>query len=749
MKKSRAIIVLAVLVLLLAVFGYTAAVGIGTENSGSASDIKLGLDLAGGVSITYQVVGDEKPDGDDMADTIYKLQKRVEGYSTEAIVYQEGDDRINIEIPGVSDANAILEELGKPGSLYFISETDSQGNLNYQASMNADGSISYVMLKSIDEIIADGSAKLDGTDVKDAQAGSFTNSMQNTEVGVDLAMTEEGTKKFADATTQAYQKGESLGIYYDDEIISAPTVRAAPTDGQAQITGNFTFEEAQQLASTIRIGGLKLELEELHSKVVGAQLGEEAISTSIKAAAVGFVIIVIFMIAVYYVSGLAASLALGLYVELVIILLNGFDITLTLPGIAGIILSIGMAVDANVIIFARIREEIAKGKTVKSAIDTGYKKARSAIFDGNITTLIAAAVLGVMGSGTVKGFAATLALGIVLSMFTAMVVTRLIMKALYAMGLQKASLYGTAKEKAAIGFASKKNLFFGVSIAAIVLGFVFMGVNAARTGKILNYSLEFVGGTSTNVTFNEDMALGDIDSRVVPLIEDITGDGNVQTQKIDGTNEVIFKTRSLSVDERETFKDAMVENFSVDAEKITAETISSTISGEMKRESVIAVLVATVFMLIYVWFRFKDIRFGASSVLCLLHDVLVVLAFYAIVKVSVGTTFIACMLTIVGYSINATIVIFDRLRENMASMGKKDALEDMVNNSITQTLSRSIFTSLTTFIMVAALYAFGVSSVKEFALPLMAGILCGTYSSICIAGALWLVLRKVFPAAKQ
>ncbi len=723
--------------------------GIGTENSGSASDIKLGLDLAGGVSITYQVVGDEKPDGDDMADTIYKLQKRVEGYSTEAIVYQEGDDRINIEIPGVSDANAILEELGKPGSLYFISETDSQGNLNYQASMNADGSISYVMLKSIDEIIADGSAKLDGTDVKDAQAGSFTNSMQNTEVGVDLAMTEEGTKKFADATTQAYQKGESLGIYYDDEIISAPTVRAALTDGQAQITGNFTFEEAQQLASTIRIGGLKLELEELHSKVVGAQLGEEAISTSIKAAAVGFVIIVIFMIAVYYVSGLAASLALGLYVELVIILLNGFDITLTLPGIAGIILSIGMAVDANVIIFARIREEIAKGKTVKSAIDTGYKKARSAIFDGNITTLIAAAVLGVMGSGTVKGFAATLALGIVLSMFTAMVVTRLIMKALYAMGLQKASLYGTAKEKAAIGFASKKNLFFGVSIAAIVLGFVFMGVNAARTGKILNYSLEFVGGTSTNVTFNEDMALGDIDSRVVPLIEDITGDGNVQTQKIDGTNEVIFKTRSLSVDERETFKDAMVENFSVDAEKITAETISSTISGEMKRESVIAVLVATVFMLIYVWFRFKDIRFGASSVLCLLHDVLVVLAFYAIVKVSVGTTFIACMLTIVGYSINATIVIFDRLRENMASMGKKDALEDMVNNSITQTLSRSIFTSLTTFIMVAALYAFGVSSVKEFALPLMAGILCGTYSSICIAGALWLVLRKVFPAAKQ
>ena len=401
MKKSKAIVILLVLVLLLGGLGYTAAVGVGSEHKASASDIKLGLDLAGGVSITYKVAGDEKPSAEDMADTIYKLQKRVETYSTESVVYQEGDDRINIEIPGVSDANAILEELGKPGSLYFISETDSEGNYNYQASMDANGNIVYVMLKSIDEIIADGSAPLSGTDVKDAQAGSITNSMGNTEIGVDLTMTDEGTQKFADATTRAYQKGETLGIYYDGNIISAPSVKAALTDGKAQITGNFTYEEAEQLASTIRIGGLKLELEELHSKVVGAQLGEEAISTSVKAGAVGFAIIVIFMIAVYYISGLAASLALGLYVEMIIILLNGFEITLTLPGIAGIILSIGMAVDANVIIFARIREELAKGKTVRSAIDTGFKKAQSAILDGNITTLIAAGVLWLMGSGTV------------------------------------------------------------------------------------------------------------------------------------------------------------------------------------------------------------------------------------------------------------------------------------------------------------------------------------------------------------
>ena len=750
MKKSKAIVILLVLLLLLGGFGYTAAVGIGADGSGSAASINLGLDLEGGVSITYQVVGDEEPSSEDMADTIYKLQKRVEGYSTEAVVYQEGADRINIEIPGVSDANAILEELGKPGSLYFISQTGPDGNLNYQAvGTDEAGSLVYLMSKTIEELQEDGSIVLVGTDVKDAQAVTLTDNMQNSQFGVSLSMTPEGTTKFADATAKAYQNGESIAIYYDGKIISAPNVQAAITDGQAQITGNFSYEEAQQLASTIRIGGLKLELEELHSKIVGAQLGETAIATSIKAAAIGFAIIVVFMIAVYYVSGLAASLALALYVELIIILLDAFEITLTLPGIAGIILSIGMAVDANVIIFARNREELAKGKTVKSAISIGYKKATSAIVDGNVTTLIAAAVLGVLGSGTVKGFAATLALGIVLSMFTAMVITRLIMKAFYAIGIQDAKWYGTAKDRKTINFVSKKNVFFGISIAMILAGFVFMGINKAQTGGSLNYSLEFVGGTSTNVTFNEDMALADIDAKVVPLIEEITGDGNVQTQKVEGTNEVIFKTRTLDTEEREAFKTAMVDNFAADAEKITTETISSTISSEMKTDAIIAVVVATLCMLVYIWFRFKDIRFGASSVLALIHDVLVVLAFYAIVKVSVGTTFIACMLTIVGYSVNATIVIFDRIRENMHNMGRKEELADMVNGSITQTLSRSIFTSLTTFVMVAALYVFGVSSVKEFALPLMAGILCGTYSSVCITGALWLVLRKVFPQKKQ
>lgn len=736
---------LIVFVLILGLLGYTAVFGVGSDKSGSASSIKLGLDLAGGVSITYQVVGDEKPSDEDMSDTIYKLQQRVENYSTEAQVYKEGADRINIEIPGVSDANAILEELGKPGSLYFIAQTDSEGNPNYGGTygVGADGNIEiqYILTKTMDELMADGSIVLTGTEVVDAQARAQQDSMGNVENVVTLVLNDTGKTAFAQATQKAYDNGESIAIYYDDEFVSVPSVNAVITDGNAVITVPTGAAEAERIASTIRIGGLKLELEELRSNVVGAQLGSAAIRSSLIAAAVGFALVVLFMIAIYYVPGLVASLALCLYTELMIILLYAFEVTLTLPGIAGIILSVGMAVDANVIIFARIREELATGKTVQSSVKIGFSKALSAIIDGNITTLIAALVLVSMGSGTIKGFAITLIFGIALSMFTALFVTKYLLNVFYALGVQSEKAYGVGKEKKTINFLSKRYLFFGLSAAVIVIGFVVMGINKSQMDMPLNYSLDFVGGTSTTMTLNEDLSIEQIDAQIVPLIEDITGDGNVQTTKVAGSNQIIIKTRTLNVEERERFADTMTTNFGVDANSITAETISATVSSEMQADAIKAILVSTILMLLYIWFRFKDIRFGASSVIALLHDVLVVLAFYAIVKISVGNTFIACMLTIIGYSINATIVIFDRIRENLRDKRDKESLDDVVNKSISQTLSRSIFTSLTTFFMVAALEVFGVSSIREFALPLIAGIICGTYSSICLASAFWYVLR--------
>lgn len=744
MKKNKGILSLVVTVILIGVLGFTAAVGWGNDHTGAAKNIKLGLDLAGGVSITYQVK-DENPSESEMKDTIYKLQKRVEQYSTESSVYQEGDDRINIEIPGVSNANEILDELGQPGSLYFIAQTGSDGTPNYeQVNSTGDAAKDYQLKKSLEELEADGSLVLTGSDVKSAKAETMENQTTKAKENiVSLVFTKDGTKKFADATTKAFEAQESIGIYYDGSFVSVPNVNNAIENGEAQITGSMSFEEADALASTIRIGGLKLELEELRSNVVGAQLGEQAISTSLKAGAIGLAIVFLFMIFVYYLPGLASGLALLIYTELVIVILNAFNVTLTLPGIAGIILGIGMAVDANVIIFARVKEEMERGKSVRNALKTGFQKAMSAIVDGNVTTLIAAAGLWVKGSGTVKGFAQTLAIGIIVSMFTALVITRMIIYAFYAVGLRSEKLYyrPRKKERTTIPFLAKRKLFIGISLVVIIAGVAFMGVNASRGKGAFAYSLEFQGGTSTNVTFNKDYSIDEIDKEIVPILEEVTGDANVQTQKVAGTNQVIIKTVTLDLAKREALNKALADNFGVDESKITAENISSTVSNEMRQDAIIAVIVATICMLLYIWFRFKDIRFATSAVTALLHDVLVVLTFYAIARIAVGNTFIACMLTIVGYSINATIVIFDRIREELRLKTKTTDLEEVVNKSITWTLTRSIYTSLTTFVMVAVLFVMGVSSIKEFAAPLMIGIICGAYSSVCITGALWYIMK--------
>lgn len=718
MNKKRATWVLIAMTALLVVTIFTAAIGWGPTGTGSAKNIKLGLDLSGGVSITYQTVGDEEPSAEDMSDTIYKLQQRVQNYSTEASVYQEGSNRINIEIPGVTDANAILQELGKPGSLTFQLE--------------------------------DGTVILNGTDVVSSEAVTQRDqTLGNTEYVVSLTFSEEGAKAFAEATSE--NVGNPIYIVYDEQVISAPTVRTAITDGKCVIEGSFTAESASNLASSIRIGSLSLELEEIRSNVVGAQLGEQAISTSLIAGLIGLIIVIIFMIIVYKVPGVIAGLSLAIYAGLELVALNAFDMTLTLAGIAGVILSIGMAVDANVIIYARIREEIASGKTVKSSIDIGFKKALSAIIDGNVTTLIAAIVLNFMATGSVKGFAQTLALGIVLSMFTACVISRLLVNAAYAMGMKDEKYYGKAIEVRTINFLGKRNLFFLISLLLILSGPASMLINKAAGNGILNLSMEFRGGTSTDVTFNDDYSIDDIDAKIKPVIQEVIGEAEIQAQKVSGGNEVIFKTRALTVDEREELSAKLDENFGIaeyttesgaTEKSVSFETISSTISNEMRKDAVVAVIIAVICMLIYIWFRFSDIRFGASAVLALVHDVLVVFACYAVVRISIGNTFIACMLTIVGYSINATIVIFDRIRENLKAQKKGSDLAEIVNRSITQTLTRSIYTSFTTFVTIAALYIIGVPSIKEFALPLMVGIVAGGYSSVCITGALWYIMKK-------
>ena len=804
-----------IIIALTAFMGYTAIVGFGEKKIGSAYNVKQGLDLAGGVSITYQIVGEEAPTQEDINDTLYKLKMKAESYSTEAQVYQEGTDRITIEIPGVTDADAILKDLGKPGSLYFIAQTDAEGNPNYTYKVTSDGnlvyfdengtefyyiaensavyydettggpkldengnavtyplsqatdiSIQYMLLKSIDELRADGSLILEGSEVKAAKAQSYQDQQSGVKQNVvNLSFNDTGKKAFADATAKAVVSGETIAIYYDGNFISVPRVNDSINTGEAVVSGMGSYEEADRLAAKIRIGALKLTLQEIRSNIVGAQLGSDAIRTSLLAGVIGFALVAVIMITVYFLPGFAAVIALVNYTFLIVVSLSIFNeyFTLTLPGIAGIILSIGMAVDANVIIFARIREELATGKTLQSSVDIGFKKALSAILDGNITTLIASVVLMIMGTGSVKGFAQTLALGIVLSMITALFVTRVLVNGFISLGLNNEKLFGIAKEKKAVDFLSKGKIFCLISALVIAAGIIVMIVFQVKDGNALAYSLEFLGGTSTTATLNEDMSIEQIDANITPAIEKITGDGSVMVNKVEGSNEIIVKTRTLNEDERNKLSNLFTGEFGVDESTINSETISATVSGEMRRNSIISVTIAVICMLIYIWIRFSDYRFGVSSVLALVHDVLVVLAFYAIARVSVSSTFIACMLTIVGYSINATIVIFDRIRENkkeaaeklrIASAKKRSkknkesadeiSLKDIVNKSISQTLSRSVFTSLTTFVMVLMLFILGVTSIKEFALPLMIGIACGCYSSICLAGFFWYFLKNKF-----
>ena len=714
MKKSTGWIVLVLIAAILGgmIFYASSIIKDTTGKTDGQNNIKLGLDLAGGVSITYQIEGEFTQEQVD--DTIYKLQKRIESdlseeaSTTEASVYQQGDDRIIVEIPGVTDANALLEELGKPGALEFQTP--------------------------------DGEAFLTGDMVASAEAGSQQDKLGNNEYVVKLTLNEEGAKKFGEVTTN--NVGNRLPIVYDGEIISYPVVQSPILGGSAVITGMADFEEAESLASYIRIGSLSLQLTELQSNVVGAQLGSNAVSTSLLAGAIGLIIAMVFMIAVYFVPGFVAAVALALYTTFILAILQLYDITLTLPGIAGIILSIGMAVDANVIIYARIREEIASGIQLKSAIDSGFKKAFSAIFDGNITTLIAAAVLGVKGSGTVKGFAITLAIGVALSMFTALVVSRLIVNALYAVGVKSPKAFGKEPGLKTIGFVNKKGLFFIISLAVIAVGAITMVVNGVAGKGAFNLGLDFVGGTSTQVEFDKDYEISEIESDIIPLISEITKDNDIQTQKVDNSNDIIFKTRSLNQDERTALYNMFEEKFGVAEECITQETISGVISGEMTRDAIIAVLWSVVLMLIYIWIRFSDFKMASSAIIALAHDVLVVLTFYALSRISVTSAFIACILTVIGYSVNDTIVIFDRIRENRArlSVENADTLKELANKSLTQTLSRTICTSFTTLVMVVMLYILGVESIRLFAFPLTIGTICGTYSSIGIAVALWYVM---------
>lgn len=733
-------------VIAIAALGYIAYAGIGEGKRGSLGNVRLGLDLAGGVSVTYETVK-ENPTSKEMSDTIYKMQMRVEGLGEEPVVYQEGSNRINVDIPGAKDADAVLKKLGKAGSILFVEEQDLRPFLK---NPDASSIVGQKLAKDQQKLYDADVVIVDGSDINKAEAGTDT-SGTTTEYLVSLEFKPNGAKKFEEGTGKAASAQSNIAIVYDGEVISNPGVEKAISGGKAQIDGQKTYEEAEELASTIRIGALPLELKEIRSNVVGAKLGQDAIKTSMYAGVIGLAIIIAFMIALYRIPGVAASIALVFYVGAISFVLNCFDVTLTLPGVAGILLSIGMAVDANVIIFTRIKEELATGNSVDTAMKNGFGKALSAILDGNITTIIAAIVLLLMGSGTVSGFAKTLMIGVILSMFTALYVTKLTLNGLVMLGLNDVKYFGKAKKTKVSPFIKNFPKFAAVACVFFVICIGTLIFNNVNTGNILNYGLDFKGGTSTTVTFDKDVVAtdlkGDVNDMVVQLFSQTP-----EISEVKGENTLTIKTTTLNKEQRAQLAKEFKEKYGIDEKTIESETISASVSKEMKRDAIVSVVISVIMMLIYVAIRFKDIWFGTSAILALVHDVMIVLTVYAIGSaldlISVSNTFIACMLTVLGYSINSTIVTFDRIRENKATMKKGENLADLVDYSVSQTISRNINTSLTTFIMIFMLFVLGVTSLREFTVPLMAGIVAGAFSSICLTSSLWYTLKTKFSKKK-
>ncbi len=739
-SKVKGFLQILLILLVTAAMGVVAYVGIGQGHALSAKNIRLGLDLAGGVSVTYEATK-ENPTAREMNDTVYKMQKRVENESTEASVYQEGSNRVTVDVPDVDDPQAVLDKLGKAGSLEFVMLSDC----------------------TIDETTKEATydkekVLLDGSMISDAEATTQQQSSGANENVVKITFTGKGAKKFGEVTSE--NVGANLSIIYDGKEVSSPQIQTAITDGVAIVSGSFEkFSDAEDMAATLRIGALPLELKNIRSNIVGAKLGITSLETSLIAGVIGLILVILFMIVMYRIPGVAASLALALYVAATLLALNGLNVTLTLPGIAGVILAIGMAVDANCIIFTRIREEIATGKTVRSSIKIGFEKALSAIIDGNVTTLIAAVVLYIKGSGTVMGFAQTLAIGIILSMFTAIFITRWLLYGFVALGLDDAKWFGTQKERKSINFVGnfkKYVVISGILFTLCIGGLIF---NKVQSGQILNYSLDFMGGSSTSITFDEGAegfdgsgnASDEFKNEVTEAVKQSAGLSDAEISDVAGERTLIVRTTDLTEDQQKQVVADLGTKYNVAKENIEIETISASVSNEMKTDAVIAVVIAAICMLIYIWIRFKNLAFGASSVIALIHDVIVVLMVYAVGSafISVGSTFIACMLTIVGYSINATIVVFDRVRENRKTAGSRAEVANVVNDSITQTLSRSINTSITTLIMVVVLAVLGVDSVRQFAIPLIAGIVSGCYSSVCLAGTLWFFLNKMSKKSKK
>lgn len=702
---------LAVLVIIALVFGWFVTLfGIGGVDSVKDA-LKYGLDINGGVYVVMEAQTDAT--GDELAELMDQtravLDNRVNQMGVaESSVTIEGDKRLRVEIPGVDDAEEAIEAIGRTAKLSFI--------------------------------LADGTIVVDGSNVKDAQIatdGSYYKILLEFD-SEGAGLFEEGTRKALSGEVTSVIDGVSgnqIAIVLDNEIITHPNVKSVISGGNCEISGNYSKEEASTTAALIRGGALPVELVEIQSSVQTATIGADALDKSIVAGAIGLGIVFVLMLAFYGMLGLIADIALLLYVVLFLWSMVGMGVVLTLPGIAALILSIGMAVDANVIIFARIKEEIAAGKSIRVAVDAGFKNALTTVLDAQITTLIAAVVLFEVGTTSVKGFALTLMIGIVFSIFTAVVITQLFISLLASSKKFAKNKYfgvnedGSPKQllNKTFSFIKHRKVYYIISVSIIVIGLVFMMIGG------MNYGIDFTGGTNIQVEMGKQVDISEVEDTLKDYDLDPTiiyaGEGNTQ---------IVIKTiKSLENAERSEIIETLGEKYGVTQDDVLAsEQFGPSVGDELKANAVKAVIIAAIGMLIYIIFRFKSWKYGFSAVIGVVHDVLMVIAFYAIFGFTVNNPFIAAILTLVGYSINDTIVIFDRIRENKR-IYNKDNNETNIDRSLNQTLNRTIMTSMTTLVVMIPLCIMVSASIREFIIPLMVGVIVGCLSSIFVCSPLY------------
>ncbi|WP_407407122.1 protein translocase subunit SecDF [Peribacillus sp.] len=724
-KRSR-IVAFFLIVLLI-------AAAMGTTSKGILGNIKLGLDLQGGFEVLYEVkpLAGEKITQDVLSSTASALDRRVNVLGVnEPIIQIEGNDRIRVQLAGIQDQNNAREILSTQAKLSFRDYNDKE------------------MMTGAD--LKEGGAKQTFQDNKPVVEVTLKDANKFKEITEKISSMESPTNVLAIWLDFEEGKDSIKKVDSQDNMISAPAVSEVFSTNKVFITGQFTVEEAKELAGLLNAGALPVDLKEVYSTSVGAQFGEGALNDTIFAGIIGIALIFIFMLVYYRFPGFIAIVTLSIYIFLTLLVFDWMNAVLTLPGIAALVLGVGMAVDANIITYERIRDELKLGRSVKAAYTEGTKNSLGTIMDANLTTLLAAAVLFFYGTSSVKGFATTLIISILMSFVTAVYGTRLFMSLWVKSGFldKRKSWFGVKKkyihnlsEKIdlmslptrfdKIDFVKHRKVFYSISIGVTLIGIIFLFVFR------LNLGIDFTSGTRIEIASKEALTTEQIKTEMDKF--DIEAK-DIRLAGTDDKNAVVRTVGVLDKQEIAELKDHFNKDYGAEP---NVSTVSPTVGKELAKNAMIALLIASLGIILYVSVRFEW-RMALPAVVALIHDAFFIITIFSLLRLEVDITFIAAVLTIVGYSINDTIVTFDRIRENLRFSRKVktvEELENIANISIRQTLTRSINTVLTVLVTVVALAIFGSDAIRNFSIALFIGLLCGVYSSLLIASQFWLDLK--------